>query len=219
VSSEPRKALYDIAAAEYGREVDSAGALGTRAAAQLGFCGVVLALSATLGRDGLNRDLGSMGRPLAAYALIAGIVVIVASAVLAALVLTPRLRGRINPAVLRELRSAETAEDHIYDRLSKSMITRLDEEAAKNDHRGRLLRWSSIGILLGAALLAVQATVVATTLTHEPCATTRTIETTRTTTTGPPTTTSLRTPTTTVVTTSSMVCAKATTTTSKSASP
>jgi hypothetical protein len=209
VSTEPRKAIYDVAAAELEREVRSADALGTRAAAQLGFCGVLLALSATLGRDGLTRDLGAVGRPLAAITLIAGIAVIVAGAVLAALTLMPRLRGRPNPAVLRELREAENAEDDIYDRLSKSMISRVEDEADKNGERAKFLRRSSFAILVGVVLLAVQALVVAATLTQDPCATTRTIETTKTTA-APATAVTSTTPTTTVETTSSTTCVKAT---------
>lgn len=222
MSTEPRKALYDVAAAELEREVRSADALGTRAAAQLGFCGVLLALSATLGRDGLTRDLGAVGRPLAAIALIAGIVVIVVGAVLAALTLMPRLRGRPNPALLRQLREAENAEDDIYDRLSKSMISRVEDEAGKNHERAKFLRRSSFAILVGVVLLAAQALVVAATLTTDPCATTRTIETTRTTAATTATAGSPGTPTTTVVTTSSTTCAKATTATappSTNASP
>jgi hypothetical protein len=57
--------------------------------------------------------------------------------VLAALTLMPRLRGRPNPAVLRELREAENAEDDIYDRLSKSMISRVEDEADKNGKRAK----------------------------------------------------------------------------------
>lgn len=211
--STPRKAVYDIAIADLDREVRSADALSSRAATLIGFCGVILALVSTLGRDSLTRELGAVGRPVASAALIGGIVVVAAAAIAAATILSSRPRGRTRPQVLRELRTATDPESEIYGRLAKSAITLFEEEAAKNDLRGRMLRLATLAVVAGLVLLAVQAVVVATTLTSEPCSTTRTTETTRTS----PTPTKTPTRTTRVVTISSTGCAKATRTTAKSA--
>lgn len=215
----PRKALYDIATAELERELRSGEALGTRAAALVGFAGLVLTLASTLGRDTVSRNLGPAGRPIAFFALSAGLVVVAAGAVTAASMFLPRPRGRTKPAVLRELRTAHDAEHDVYERLSKSVTTLFEEEGAKNDARGRRLGAAVWLVVSGLLLIAVQAVTLATTLSQDPCSTTRTTLTTQKTTRTPVATRRRRTTTTTVVTTSSTDCAKATRTTSKSANP
>lgn len=206
--STPRKDLHGIAVAHLDREIQSGEALGTRAGALIGFCGVILALAATLGRDVLSRDLGAVGRPLATVAFVAAVVVIFVAAVQALRMLTPRQRGRTKPQVLRELRRIDDSEA-IHGRLSKSAITIYAEEAAKNDSRGRRLRCAYFTLTAGLALVAVQAAIVALNETENPCKTPRTIETT-TATTLAHRTTPLPTTTTRVETTSSTGCAKTT---------
>lgn len=209
-SGEPRKAIYDIAVAELERELSSASALGTRASSLIGFSGVILALAATIGRDTLTRDLGSIGRPLATYSLIAAIVVLVFGAVVASIVVAPRQRGRVKPGVLRELRHADDAEGDIYERLSKSAITQASEEGAKNDGRGTLLLVATVSVVIGLLLIGVQAVVVATTLMENPCSIQTTATTAKTTQRLTPTTTP-------VAKTSSTDCARATSVTPSSA--
>lgn len=156
--------MYEIAAADLDRELRSADALGSRAATLLGFCGLILTLASALARDSLARDLGAVGRPVAAASLIAGIVVVIGAALLAASMITPRQRGRTNPAVMRSLRASADTETEIYGRLSKSMITLAGEEGAKNDQRGRVLRHAIRTVAVGLVLLAIQAVVTASTL-------------------------------------------------------
>lgn len=180
--STPRADLHETVTKHLDREITSGEALGTRAAGLVGFCGVILALAATLGRDALSRELGSVGGPVAKVAFVLAVLVIFAAAAQAVLMLTPRQRGRTDPQVLRVLRGATDPEAEIHDRLSKSAITIYADEATKNDARGRALRRAYGTLLIGLGLVAAQAAIVGASGTEEPCKTETTVETTTTTT-------------------------------------
>lgn len=208
----PREALYEIAVDDLDREIRSADALGTRAVAVVGFCGVTLALAATLARDAADRDLGSFGDPAARAALIVGVAAIFLAAVLATSMLTPKQRGRTKPSVMRELRSTTDPEDEIYDRLVKVAITLTEQEGTKNDSRGQRLRRAYLALIVGLAMITGQAIIV-TTNSHQTTCTTQTTDqrtTTKTVVPAPSKGRTRATPTIRVLKTSSTACAKAT---------
>jgi hypothetical protein len=203
VPGESFKAVYDVAASHIDRELRSNEAIGSRAVALLGFCGVILALAANLAGNGFSDQLGTVGRPLAITSLVASFVAILIAAGFAVRILSPKPRGRVDPRVLRELRDEADAEEDVFERLSRSAIRLYKEEGISNDDRAEHLRWAYRALALGLLLVTVQAVTVALSSSKEPCATQKKTQTIH------------RTPTTKghpmmVVTTSSTACARPT---------
>lgn len=169
MSDSPHKAVYEAAADQLERELASNEALGGRAVALLGFCGVILALAATLADNGLPDSLGTVGRPVALVSLIGAFLAVFAAAGLAVLILRPKKRGRVNPDVLRQLRESASTETEVHDRLSGLAITLYDEQGVSNDDRAKALRWAYRTLAIGLALVTVQAVLGALSSPEEPC--------------------------------------------------
>ncbi len=176
MSDSPRRAVYEAAADQLERELASNEALGGRAVALLGFCGVILALAATLADKGLPENLGAVGRPIALISLIGAFLTIFIAAVVAVSILRPKNRGRVNPKVLSELRENASTDEEVHDRLSKLAIRLYGEQGVSNDDRAKTLRWAYRALAIGLALVTVQAVLSALSSPEEPCETQKKIQ-------------------------------------------
>lgn len=87
----------------------SAENLGARAAWLIGFSGVVLALTAALGRDAGARDLGAVGEPAAESLFIVSIAILLAAALVSTFAVSPKPRGRTPLELMDDLRRGKVA--------------------------------------------------------------------------------------------------------------
>jgi hypothetical protein len=138
--------------------------LETKTSTLAGFTGAILALTATLGRDLLKLDLGSVGDVAQGVLFALAIMALAAGSVIAVLgVLRPQQRLAIARSELHrfaEFPLIATPPIEIQGRMITTLVDALEHEREVNDRKAMLSRLA--GLALAAGLVAVAGQAIAT---------------------------------------------------------
>lgn len=138
----------------------SAENLGARAAWLIGFSGVMLALTAALGRDAGALNLGAVGEPVAESLFIVSIGILLAAALVSTSAVSPKPRGRTPSRLLDDLRHGKVAVGDVDAHVAQIDCKLYRELAAQNDDRGRILRWAFRLLIAGLFSVASHAVTI-----------------------------------------------------------
>jgi hypothetical protein len=140
-------------------ERSSADSLGSRGTALSGFIGLVLAVTSSLAGQA-PKHLGALGQPLFLVLFIAAVGLLVAAAVVAVLVVSPKMRPLLNPAVLRRYSTLRPDMASLNEHYSRKTIELIELEGAVNTARANRLSWAFRLLLGGLGAAAGQAIVI-----------------------------------------------------------
>jgi hypothetical protein len=137
--------------------------LETKTSSLAGFTGAILALTATLGRDLLKLELGSVGEIAQGALFSVAITALAAGSVIAVLgVLRPQQRLAVARSELRrftEFPLLATPPVEIQGRMITTLVDALEHEREINDRKAKLSRLA--GFALATGLLAVAGQAIA----------------------------------------------------------
>jgi hypothetical protein len=135
--------------------------LETKTSTLAGFTGAILALTAALGRDLLERDLGSVGEVVQSGLFALAVTALAAGSVIAVLgVLRPQQRLAVARSELRKFTKfplLSTPPVEIQGRMITTLVDALENERRVNDRKARLSRLAGFALAVGLLGVAGQA--------------------------------------------------------------
>lgn len=139
--------------------------LEAKASTLAGFTGAILALTAGLGRDLADLDLGSIGGTVFRGFFLLAVLALGTSAVIAVLgVLRPQERLGIKRAQLRQFAKfplISTPPVEIQGSMIATMVEAFDRERAVNDQKAKLTYYAALGLGIGLVGVTGEAVTVA----------------------------------------------------------
>jgi hypothetical protein len=151
--------VADLAEKQLEFERTSADSLGSRGTALSGFIGLVLAVTSALVGQA-PKHLGALGEPLFLVVFIAAVGLLVAAAVVAVLVVSPKMRPLLNPAVLHRYSTLRPDMVSLNEHYSRRTIELIELEGAANTVRANRLSWAFRLLLGGLGAAGGQAIII-----------------------------------------------------------
>jgi hypothetical protein len=155
------KELFQIVGRLVDDERSRGQGLETKTSTLAGFTGAILALTATLGRDLLKLDMGSVGDVAQGALFAVAVSALAAGSVIAVLgVLRPQQRLAVARSELRrfaEFPLLATPPVEIQGRMIITLVDALENERRVNDRKANLSRWAGFALAVGLLGVAGQA--------------------------------------------------------------